>query len=51
VAWNIFSRYNHSFSHAGVLRERCLNFPQFDAEAANLDLVVNSTEKLDVTVT
>jgi len=33
---------------AGLLAERCLDFTKLDAEAANLDLVIGSSQALDV---
>src|SRR5215213_1228447 len=44
------TRKHDSFEHRRVLTKHGLNLAQLDTEAAYLDLVIDSTEELDVTV-
>src|SRR6185369_6919956 len=44
------TRKHDSFEHRRVLAKHGLNLAQLDTEAAYLDLVIDSTQELDVTV-
>ena len=47
VARRVLARHRHGLAHAGVARERGLDLAQLDAEAADLDLVVDAAEELE----
>src|SRR5271169_6431017 len=46
----IIPNVNHTFFDRRVLPENCLNLSQLNSEAADLDLLINSAEKLYVAV-
>ncbi len=39
--------HHHGFAHSGLLTQARLNFPQFDTEPADLDLMVDAADVLD----
>ncbi len=43
-------RHDHGLAHGGVRRERGLDLPQLDTEAADLDLMVDAAEEVDLAV-
>ena len=47
---SVFLNQDDSLPYGRVLCERCLDFSEFDAEPANLDLVIKTPEELDVPV-
>src|SRR5208282_1939480 len=50
ISPSVLLNQNDNVPHCRVLSERCLDFPKFDTETADLDLVVTTPEKLDVRV-
>ena len=50
VARLVFAHADDGVADAGVLAETGFDFAQFDAEAAQFDLVVDATEELDTAV-
>ena len=50
VARRVFARDDHRLVDIGVLLENGLDFSQLNAEAANLDLVIDTAKKLDIPV-
>ena len=47
VARRIFARHDHRFLHVRLLAQDAFNLAQLDAEAPNLDLLVNAPQKLN----
>src|SRR6185295_15740827 len=50
VTWPIFAHDDSRLCDVRVRREQCLDFAGLDAEAANLDLLVAASEKLDARI-
>ena len=48
VARDVLARDDHRFAHGSVPGDACFDLPRLDAQTANLDLMVDATEKLDV---
>ena len=46
----VLARQHHRLAHRGVRAQRRLDLPGLDAEAAQLDLVVDAAEELEVAV-
>gem|GEM_PF-7002070 len=46
----IFTRDNRNLPYFRVLRQDCLNFTEFDAETANLYLIIDADQKFYITV-
>ncbi len=50
LAGQVFACHHHRFSHRGVLHQAGLDFAQLDAVAAQLDLKIVATEKVQAAV-
>src|SRR5258708_38902389 len=50
VAYGILAGHHYGFANRGVFGQPGLDLPQFDTEAANLDLKIVAAQKLDVAV-
>src|SRR5260370_40441382 len=50
IAGRLLASQHHSLPHGRVLAERRFDLFQFDAEATDLHLVVNTTEVVDVSI-
>jgi hypothetical protein len=50
LAGKVLADGHHGVVYGGVLPERRLDLAQLDSEAANLDLVVDAPEELDVPI-
>src|SRR5207244_83683 len=50
LSGDIFACGHHALAHSGVVTEGCFNLGQFDAAAANLYLMVASSEKFDLPI-
>ena len=50
VSRTIFSREHYRLSDRGVLTEHCFDLAELNAKTANLDLIVDPAQKLDVAV-
>src|SRR5438132_201719 len=50
IAGHILAGHHHTLTHQRVLMQDCLDLTEFDAEAPQLDLLVDPTEELEVAV-
>src|SRR6185436_16438499 len=50
VAWRVFAHESDGFADAGLRRQSSLDLTQLDSKAADLDLMVDAPEKLQVAV-
>src|SRR2546421_9601346 len=50
VAVPVFTEHDHAIDHSSLTAQGLLNFLEFDAEAADLDLVINPAEELKVAI-
>src|SRR4030095_14918415 len=46
----LFARYHHGLAHGRMFGQHRFDFAQLDAEAADLDLIIEAAQKLDVAV-
>src|SRR6185312_7164971 len=44
------ARHHHGFTYSGMFAEYCFNFSRLDAETANLYLVIQASQILDVAI-
>src|SRR5438552_18893400 len=50
IAGHILAGHHHTLTHQRVLMQDCLDLTEFDAEAAQLDLLVDPAEEFEVAV-
>ncbi len=46
----VLPQYHHSLLHFGILAQRSFNFPQFDTEPPEFDLIIPTPHTLDVAI-